>query len=72
MLSKYSIYTRDEEIEIFNSSDIDKDFISSLKFHLTKREEAREMGIDIPLNLQEKESDSHEEGEIVSGDTTPF
>lgn len=74
MLTKYSIYTPEEDSEIYNSLGYDKDenFLYSLKHHLTKREEAREMGIDIPLFINDRSKDTTEQSEIVSGDTTPF
>jgi hypothetical protein len=70
MLTKYSIYTPEEDSEIYNSPGYDKDenFLYSLKHHLTKRAEAREMGIEIPLFINDRSKDTTGQSEIVSGD----
>lgn len=74
MITKYSIYTPEEDSEIFNSPEYQKgdNFLYSLHHHLTKREEARELGMDIPLFINERKGETPEQGEMVSGDTTPF
>jgi hypothetical protein len=57
MLRKYGIYTMEEQIEIINGPEYYKDdFLSSLQFHLTKREEAREMGVKLPLYVNSDHS----------------
>ena len=73
MVLKYSIYNQEERNEIEESNDYKETrFLNSLKFHIRKREEAKEMGIDIPLNLQANEGFSAGESRTVSGDTPPF
>jgi hypothetical protein len=52
LLRKYGIYTLKEQFEVINSTGIhDYSFLHSIKYHLDKREELLNMGIELPLYL---------------------
>ena len=62
LISKYSIYTDDEEDEVSNKEDwnIKIHDRNSLRFHLGKRKEMEELGIHLPFYLrnENKQTDS--------------
>lgn len=61
MLEKYSIYTGAERMEVLNSLDgPEYKFIYSIRFHLDKRQEAREMGVEIGLYLDHDTENANE------------
>ncbi len=57
LIEKYSIYTEEEVSEIYNDEKYHGsiDDINSLRFHLEKRKEAKELGIELPLFLKKTE-----------------
>jgi hypothetical protein len=56
LLEKYSTYTKEEADEIFNRYGADGDLkLASLKLHFERRAEAKALGFEIPLYLNQYE-----------------
>ena len=56
LFNKYSIYTRDEAGEMFSNKNFEyeKNNIYSLGFHVERRKELKELGINMPFDMYEK------------------
>jgi len=63
LLDKYTIYTAEEELEMYNEENIrnEKPNFNSLHFHLQKRKELEELGVEIPLYINQKSNQSDPE-----------
>jgi hypothetical protein len=63
LLRKYGIYTIKEQFEVMNSTGIhDYSFLHSIKYHLDKRKELLNMGIELPLYLFNSTENTDEMG----------
>lgn len=61
LLEKYTIYTAEEELEMYNEENITKEKpdLDSLRFHLESRKELEEMGIHLPLYLRKEDKQTN-------------
>lgn len=56
LLEKYTIYTREEEAEMYDEENYkeEKPDLYSIKFHLESRKELEELGVNLPFYLRDK------------------
>lgn len=61
LLEKYTIYTVEEELEMYNEENITKEKpdLDSLRFHLESRRELEEMGVYLPFYLGTEDKQTH-------------